>query len=98
MTLQATEVLGVILAAGKGSRMTQLATNLPKCVLPILGKPILYHQLELMAGIGIRTVYIVVGHRGFEIVREIERLPNLGVKIHYVEQEETLGIAHCVGR
>jgi dTDP-glucose pyrophosphorylase len=97
MSAEHAELTGVILAAGKGSRMAQLPSNLPKCVLPVLGKPILYHQLELMAGLGIRSAHIVVGHRGFEVVREIERLPNPGVTIHYVEQQETLGIAHCVG-
>jgi dTDP-glucose pyrophosphorylase len=97
MPVEPSEILGVILAAGKGSRMLQLPTSLPKCVLPVLGKPILYHQLQLMAKLGIRTVYIVVGHRGFEVVREIERLPSPGIAIRYVEQQETLGIAHCVG-
>jgi len=90
--------IGVILAAGRGSRMDQLSTRLPKAVLPVLGEPIIYHQLRAMAKLGLEEAYIVVGYRGFEVVGEIERLPDLGLKIHYVEQEETLGIAHCVGR
>jgi dTDP-glucose pyrophosphorylase len=94
---QSSEMPGVILAAGKGSRMAHLPTSLPKCVLPVLGKPILGYQLELFAALGVRRVLVVVGHRGFEVVREIERLPNLGMQIEYVEQHETLGIAHCVG-
>ena len=97
MAATSSEVFGVILAAGKGSRMARLPTDLPKCVLPVLGKPILSYQLELLAELGVRQVYVVVGHRGFEVVREIERLPNLGLRIDYVEQEATLGIAHCVG-
>jgi dTDP-glucose pyrophosphorylase len=91
------DLYGVILAAGKGSRMARLPTDLPKCVLPVLDKPILAHQLDLLVDLGIRQVYVVVGHRGFEVVREIERLPIRGLKIEYVEQRETLGIAHCVG-
>ena len=87
------KVLGVVLAAGKGSRMAHLPTSLPKCVLPVLGKPILAYQLEIFAALGVRRVFIVVGHRGFEIVREVERLPDLGMQIEYVEQHETLGIA-----
>ncbi|MBX9788810.1 MAG: NTP transferase domain-containing protein [Pirellulales bacterium] len=97
MTASTSELYGVILAAGKGSRMARLPTALPKCVLPVLDRPILAHQLDLLAALGIRQVYIVVGHRGFEIVREIERLPACGLKIEYVEQRETLGIAHCLG-
>lgn len=89
-------IIGVILAAGKGSRMSQLPSPLPKPALPVLGKPIICHQLDLMAQVGIREVIVVVGHLGFEIVREIERLPNPDLQIRYVHQEETLGIAHCV--
>jgi dTDP-glucose pyrophosphorylase len=90
-------ILGVILAAGKGSRMVRLPTDLPKCVLPVLNRPILAHQLDLLEALGVRQVFVVVGHRGFEVVREIERLPSHGLRIEYVEQHETLGIAHCVG-
>ncbi len=97
MTARTSELYGVILAAGKGSRMARLPTDLPKCVLPVLGKPILAHQLDLLADLGIQQVFVVVGHRGFEVVREIERLPDRGLSIEYVEQRETLGIAHCVG-
>ncbi len=92
------EIAGVILAAGKGSRMSPLPTRLPKPALPVLNRPIVYHQLQALHGVGIRTVYVVVGVRGYEIVREIERIPDLGLDIRYVEQTEAHGIAHCVGR
>ncbi len=97
MSSESNEIVGVILAAGKGSRMSQLPTRLPKTVLPVMGEPIVYHQLRVMAEAGIRRVVIVVGHLGFQVVREIERMPSLGLEIDYVDQKETLGIAHCVG-
>ncbi len=91
------EITGVTLAAGKGSRMMSLQTMLPKPVLPVLDRPIVYHQLEAMARLGIRKAIVVVGHRGYEVVRQIERQPPVGIEIDYVPQESTLGIAHCVG-
>ena len=91
------EIVGVTLAAGKGSRMLSLQTLLPKPVLPVLDKPIVYHQLEAMVRLGIRKAIVVVGHRGYEVVRQIERQPPLGLEIDYVAQESNLGIAHCVG-
>ncbi|MGD9645713.1 MAG: sugar phosphate nucleotidyltransferase [Pirellulales bacterium] len=97
MAASTSEMYGVVLAAGKGSRMARLPSDLPKCVLPVLDKPILAHQLDLLVELGIRQVFVVVGHRGFEVVREIERLPVRGLEIEYVEQRETLGIAHCLG-
>ncbi len=98
MTTESNELIGVILAAGRGSRMMNLPTRLPKAALPILDKPILYYQLEAMASAGITKAVVVVGYRSFEIVRLIERLPDTGVEIEYVHQEESLGIAHCVGQ
>ncbi len=89
-------MVGVILAAGAGTRMARLPTQLPKTILPVLGEPLIYHQLRTMAGLGIGKAFIVVGHLGFRVVREIERLPHLGISVEYVEQEQMLGIAHCV--
>jgi len=91
------DIIGVALAAGKGSRMMNLPSKLPKPVLPVLDKPIVYHQLEAMAELGITKAIIVVGHRGYEVVRQIERQPPIGIEIDYVPQEVSLGIAHCVG-
>ncbi len=88
---------GVILAAGRGTRMGVLSTRLPKPVLPVLNLPIVYHQMRLMEACGVRRVVIVVGHLGFEVARQIERLPSLGIEIEYVPQDQALGIAHSVG-
>lgn len=88
---------GVILAAGRGTRMGVLSTQLPKPVLPVLNYPIVYHQLRLMEACGVRRVVIVVGHLGFEVARQIERLPSLDIEIEYVPQDQALGIAHSVG-
>jgi len=90
-------MVGVILAAGKGARISGLPTRLPKAVLPVLDRPIAYGHLLAMAELGIEKAFVVVGHRGFEVVREIERQPPPGIEVVYVAQEETLGIAHSVG-
>ena len=44
----AEDMVGVILAAGRGRRMGSLPTGLPKPALPVLDEPILYHQLQVM--------------------------------------------------
>ena len=90
--------MGVILAAGKGTRMRPFSEHWPKPILPVLGKPLMDYQLEMMAGMGIRRVVVVVGHLGHEVVRALGDGSEWGVSIQYVEQEEMLGIAHAVGR
>lgn len=91
-------VLGVILAAGQGTRIHPFSERYPKPILPILGKPLLQYQLECMRDIGIRRVIIVVGHLGFEIVRALGDSRSLGVDIEFVDQGPTLGIAHAVSK
>jgi dTDP-glucose pyrophosphorylase len=90
--------MGVILAAGKGTRMRPFSEHWPKPILPVLGKPLMAYQLEMMAGLGIRRVVVVIGHLGHEVVRALGDGSRWGVSIDYVEQEEMLGIAHAVSR
>src|SRR5512143_1702754 len=53
----------VMLAAGKGTRMRELTSELPKPMLRVQGKPILEHILEGVIAAGIREVFIVTGFR-----------------------------------
>ena len=93
---KASELLGIILAAGKGTRMLPFSERFPKPILPIGGKPLLVHQIEAMRELGIRDIIVVIGHLGYEIVRTLGDGRDFGVRLSYVEQEETLGIAHAL--
>jgi glucose-1-phosphate thymidylyltransferase len=88
---------GVILAAGKGARMYPFSERSPKPILPILNRPLLSHQIDVMRDCGIAEIHIVVGHLGYQVARAFGDGSNLGVRIHFVEQESTLGLAHAVG-
>src|SRR5688572_31608779 len=90
--------MGVVLAAGKGTRMRPLSERWPKPILPVLGKPLMAYQLEMMHALGIRRVVVVIGHLGHEVVKALGDGSAFGVSIQYVEQEEMLGIAHAVSR
>jgi dTDP-glucose pyrophosphorylase len=91
-------VVGVILAAGKGRRILPFSERYPKPILPILGKPLLEHQIECLREIGVRRVIVVIGHLGFEVVRVLGDGRALGVEIEYIDQGTTLGIAHAVSK
>jgi len=90
--------VGVILAAGKGTRMAPFSQRFPKPLLPVCNRPILEYQIEYMKKAGIRDIILVIGHLGYAIARHFGDGEGFGVNIRYVEQEETLGIAHAVGR
>lgn len=91
-------IMGVILAGGKGSRMYPFSEHHPKCILPICNKPLLEFQIEMMMDIGIKDIIIVIGHYGFDVVRVMGTGERYGIKIQYVDQGETLGIAHALGK
>ena len=59
----------------------------------MLGAPLMAYQLEMMAALGVRTVVVVIGHLGHEVVRALGDGSRWGVEIRYVEQEETLGLS-----
>ena len=54
------ELMGVVLAAGKGTRMRPFSEHWPKPILPVLGKPLVAYQLEMMAALGIRRVVVPI--------------------------------------
>jgi len=89
---------GVILAAGKGTRIQPFSDHYPKPLLPVFNRPLLLWQVEAMRELGIRDILIVVGHLGHRIVESLGDGSRYGVRIRYVEQQETLGIAHAVGQ
>ncbi len=95
--MQTLNLTGVILAAGKGSRMAPFSESFPKPMLPICNKPLIQHQVEIMRSLGIVEIVVLVGHKGFEISRALGSGESLGVSIKYVEQTSFLGIAHAVG-
>lgn len=89
--------VAVILAAGKGSRIYPLSGTKPKPVLPVGNRPLLAHQLDLVRSCGIERVFIVIGHLGYEVVSALGDGRAYGVQITYVEQPDTIGIAHALG-
>ena len=82
----ANDFQAIILAAGKGSRM---GSELPKVLLPLCGRPMLAHILDVLAEVGIVHPVIVVSKSG--VVREA-----LGDTYRYARQEEQLGSGHAV--
>jgi UDP-N-acetylglucosamine diphosphorylase/glucosamine-1-phosphate N-acetyltransferase len=85
----------VLMAAGDSTRMLPLSANRPKHLLPIAGKPLLFHTLEALEEAGIREALIICGYHE-EILREaIESRSWEKLSISYVTQRERKGTAHA---
>ena len=53
----------IILSAGQGRRLLPLTENLPKCLLPIGGKPIIEWQIDALLAAGIHDITVVTGFK-----------------------------------
>jgi NDP-sugar pyrophosphorylase family protein len=80
----------VILAGGLGTRMRPLTATVPKALLPVLGRPFIEHQLELLARHGLTEVVLSVAHMGEQIEEHVRDGARFGVSVRYVRDGATL--------
>ncbi len=84
---------GIILAGGKGTRMSPLTKAVNKQLLPIYDKPLIFYPLSILMLAKIKDILIIVNKGQLKQYKKI--LPNgdnLGIKISYVEQSEPRGL------
>ena len=81
----------LVLAAGKGKR---LASDVPKVLHPVAGRPLLWHTLRLARSVKPDRIVIVVGH-GADEVRDAVRSWRITPEPIFVEQREQLGTGHA---
>jgi histidinol-phosphate phosphatase family protein len=86
----------VIVAGGKGTRLAGVADDLPKVLVPVAGKPVLQHQLELAAASGITGVTIFAGHLADKITAFVGDGARFGLKAQVLVEDEPLGNAGAV--
>jgi len=83
------EPLAIVMAAGKGTRMS---SDLPKVLVEVSGRPMIDYVLEALRAAGVRQIVMVIGYRG-ELVRQA--LADQA-DVTFVEQSQQLGTGHAV--
>lgn len=73
----------VIMAGGKGTRMLSIASDIPKPMIPIEGRPVLEHEIECLCEQGFTDILITVGHLGNVIMDYFGDGLKFGVHITY---------------
>lgn len=87
---------GIILAAGKGSRLREVTNDLNKCLFPVNGKSLIKHNVERMCSLSeITECIIVVGYGAEAIMREIGNVVD-NKKITYCIQQEQKGLVDAL--
>tara|TARA_B100001057_G_scaffold491387_1_gene581503 strand:+ start:206 stop:1087 length:882 start_codon:yes stop_codon:yes gene_type:complete len=84
---------GIILAGGKGTRMSPLTKAVNKQLLPIYDKPLIFYPLSILMLSKIKDILIIVNKGQLDQYKKL--LPdgkNLGIKITYIEQDKPRGL------
>ncbi len=89
---------GVILAAGRGTRLLPLTATCPKPMLPIAGRPLLEHVIRLLVAHGIDDLYINLHHLPESIRTYCGDGTRWGARIQYSHEPVLLGTAGAVRR
>ncbi|MFB2761450.1 NTP transferase domain-containing protein [Shewanella xiamenensis] len=74
-------MIGVILAAGVGSRLRPMTNDKPKCLVTTAGKTILQYQLDTYKEAGIKDLVIVVGYEGNKIKDYCKHIKDFNITI-----------------
>jgi len=83
----------MLLAAGMGTRLRPLTERLPKCMVPVGGKPILEHNIEWLKKYGFTDVMINLHYLPQVVMGYFGDGSKWGVKIKYSVEKEILGTA-----
>jgi glucose-1-phosphate thymidylyltransferase len=87
---------GLILAAGRGTRLRPLTHTRPKPVIRVAGRPIIHYALENLKNAGVREVGVVVSPDTHGDVRAALNGVD-GVEVAYIVQQEPQGLAQTLG-
>jgi mannose-1-phosphate guanylyltransferase len=87
----------LLLAAGLGTRLRPLTDSIPKCLVPIRGRPLLEYWLELLFAGGLERVLINT-HYLPELVRKFVRASPWRERIELVHEDSLLGTGGTVLR
>ncbi|MGN1060220.1 MAG: HAD-IIIA family hydrolase, partial [Candidatus Coproplasma sp.] len=83
----------VIMAGGKGTRISSIASDIPKPMIKIQGKPVLEREIECLRLQGFTDLIITVSHLGNIIMDYFGNGERFGVNIEYYFEKEPLGNA-----
>ena len=83
----------IIMAGGRGTRISELYPDIPKPMIPIDGTPVLEREIISLRDQGFKDMIITVSHMGQDIMDHFGDGSSLGVNITYYNEETPLGNA-----
>jgi len=87
---------GVILAAGKGSRLEPLTYSIPKEMVHVCGRPLLQHAIDMFKAGGVENIIVIVGNNKAAVFDYLKDGKWTGVDVSYRFQTELEGVASAI--
>lgn len=92
------DLVGVVLAAGHGTRISPLNINVPKPLLEIGNRSIIEYHHDIFLQNNISKSIIVTGKNIGQFKEYFSEIENNSLDIKYINQNEPMGIAHAVSK
>jgi dTDP-glucose pyrophosphorylase len=83
----------MLMAGGRGKRLSPLTDSKPKPMLPLGDKPIIEHNIDRLISYGIKKIYISVKYLGEQIEEYFGDGSSMGIEIEYIWEDKPLGTA-----
>lgn len=80
----------MLFAAGLGTRLRPLTDTMPKALVPVCGKPLLWHVLQKLKAAGYRHIVVNVHHFAQQIIDYLKANDNFGLDIRISDESEAL--------
>ncbi|MDO5523793.1 MAG: nucleotidyltransferase family protein [Bacteroidia bacterium] len=80
----------LIFAAGLGTRLKPLTNSMPKAMVPVNGKPLLWHTIQKLKAAGFDEIIINVHHFAEQIIDYVQANDNFGIRIEFSDEREQL--------
>ncbi|VDM56022.1 unnamed protein product [Angiostrongylus costaricensis] len=88
------DMKALILVGGYGTRLRPLTLTQPKPLVEFANKPMMLHQIEALAKVGVTSVVLAVSYRPEQLEQEMKvHAERLGIQVHFSLEEEPLGTA-----
>lgn len=83
----------LILAGGKGTRLRPLTVYTPKPIVPVLNRPLVLYQLDILAKAGITDITLSLSYQPDKIEDVLGDGSDLGVKLRFLTEPSPMGTA-----
>ncbi|MEJ5167068.1 MAG: NDP-sugar synthase [Thermoanaerobaculia bacterium] len=90
------DYVALILSGGEGTRLKPLTLKIPKPAIPLVNKPFLFYQMDLIESAGIEKCFLLSGYKA-EILKNTFKSKYKNLNIEIIEEKKPMGTGGAIG-